>query len=211
VKNSIFCATVALALSASPTWAAFIYSAPPGTPAGTAWSLLPNKAGQQVNVYTTGGEPVAGFNFYATIGDGGADLGGIDVGPTITDVVLHGVGMTFPSGEQTDIETSSSGMYVGTSIALTGKNATVAATGLLATLTIDTTGFAEAGESWPLKMDLAGTTFTLAGGAELVPTFSNGILAIAATQAPEPGTLTLLVSIVALAPVLAWWRRRRSS
>ena len=212
MKRLISFSVVLLLLSASPVWAAYIYSAPSGHKVGTPWSLQPNTPGQQVMVYVTDGDAVAGFTFDVSIGDGGNGVvpPGVDVGPRITDIVLNGTGMVFAGGNQsTPYIPGSDGMYANTNVILPGVMATVPATGLLATLTIDTTGFSTLGQSWALAMDYNAptpdTNFALAGGSVLYPTISNGALTIV----PEPGTLVLLASLLALLPAVAWWRRKR--
>ena len=49
-------------------------------------TLLPDTAGQQIEIFVTGDEQVQGLNFYIQVGDGGVPAGGSDVGPTIQDV-----------------------------------------------------------------------------------------------------------------------------
>jgi hypothetical protein len=208
VKRLISCSVVTLLLLASPVWGAYIYSAPSGQPVGTPWSLQPSKSGQQVMVYVSGGESVAGFTFDVSIGDGGVAVGGSDVGPRITNIDLKGAGMVFAGGDQsTPNIPGSDAMYANTTV--TALSGTVPATGLLATLTIDTTGFNTPGQSWALAMDYNAptpdTNFTLAGGSSvLYPTISNGELRIV----PEPGTLVLLASLLAFLPAVAWQRKR---
>ena len=96
-----------LLLFVSPAWASHIFSVPDRQPEGTPWPLLPNTPGQEVKVYATGGEQVAGLNFTVSVGDGGVDAGGVDVGPKITAISLVGSGMVFPTGSHANTLTSS--------------------------------------------------------------------------------------------------------
>ena len=100
--------------------------------------LLPNRAGQTILINVSGGTAVSGLNFNAEIAGGGTPNGGT-AGPAITNVNLV-TGTIFGgnnSGQQ-NIPSNSPQVYEG-GIATT--SGTVTATGLLATLTIDTTGF----------------------------------------------------------------------
>jgi hypothetical protein len=109
--------------------------------------LLPNRAGQTVTINVSGGTAVSGLDFNAEIAGGGAINGGT-AGPVITAVNLV-TGTIFAgnnSGQQ-NIPSNSPQVYEG-GIATT--SGTVTATGLLATLTIDTTGFQ--GNTFSLKL-----------------------------------------------------------
>lgn len=119
-------------------------------------TLAANTPGQQVQIMVSGGEQVSGLNLQVQVGDGGpelADFGlapGVD-GPAITAVDLT-TGTIF-AGVSED-EYSETGpripQYVCYSLAMTETGASVPATGLLATLTIDTTGFQ--GGTWDLRL-----------------------------------------------------------
>ena len=210
MKRLVTCCVAVLLLSASPVWAASVFSTPTGLSDGTSWKLLPNTVDQQVLVFATGGEAVAGFTFDVSIGDGGKAVGGSDVGPRITNIDLVGTGLVFAGGNQSIPSIpGSDGMYANTTV--TALSGTVAAEGLLAKLTIDTTGFSTLGQSWVLAMDYNAptpdTNFALTGGSVLYPAISNGMLTIV----PEPGMIVLLTSLLVLVPFRAWQRKKLAS
>ena len=108
-------------------------------------SLLPNTSGQIVSIMVSGGDEVAGFNLFAQVGDGGPELSaygippGID-GPAITAVDLKSgtifSGVADPQDDQAGIP-----QVAISSIEFSTPGASTIADGLLASLTIDTTGF----------------------------------------------------------------------
>ena len=110
--------------------------------------LLPNTANQVVSIWVSGGEPVAGEDFFAQIGDGGAFLGGIDTKPAFTNLDVLG-GTIFaannngafgdPNGTPPGSNAAHPLIWVDGTTTVSG---TVAAGGLLATMTLDTTGIA---------------------------------------------------------------------
>ena len=100
--------------------------------------LLPNRAGQTIQIMVSGGTAVSGVDFNAEIAGGGTVNGGT-AGPAITNVDLV-TGTIFAgnnSGQQ-NIPSNSPQVYEG---GISTTSGTVAASGLLATLTINTTGF----------------------------------------------------------------------
>jgi hypothetical protein len=99
-------------------------------------TLLPDMPGQQVQIFTTGGEAVSGIDFFVQIGDGGTIVGGVDTGPTITDLDLV-TGTIFAANNSGVFTDPAPLIWGATTTTTTG---TVPANGLLATLTIDTTG-----------------------------------------------------------------------
>lgn len=109
--------------------------------------LLPNRANQNITINVSGGVAVSGLDFNVEIAAGGTVNGGT-AGPAITAVNLV-TGTIFGgnnSGQQ-NFTSNSPQVYEG-GIATT--SGTVNATGLLATLTIDTTGFQ--GNTFSLKL-----------------------------------------------------------
>jgi hypothetical protein len=89
-----------------------------------------------VPILVTGGEPISGIDLFVQIGDGGAAVGGDDTGPIITnlDLVTGAIFATNNSGVFTDPTPLIWGATT------TTTSGTVLASGVLATLTIDTTG-----------------------------------------------------------------------
>ncbi len=114
--------------------------------------LFSNMAGQEIEVYVTGGEQIAGIDFFAQVGDGGPELVNVGLpagtdGPEITDVELKS-GTIFASSNAQQVDQQRSGVeqVFFASLAIVEPPPapqTVAASGLLARLTIDTTGLTE--------------------------------------------------------------------
>jgi hypothetical protein len=113
-------------------------------------ALLPNTDGQQITIMVTGGENVAGIDFFAQVGDGGPELinvglpPGIDA-PTIvsadllTDTIFSGTPAT-----QFDHDRAGVLQVLASGAALSDPPPaiqSVPASGLLVTLNINTTGF----------------------------------------------------------------------
>jgi PEP-CTERM motif len=173
----------ALAFAACPcSWAANI-------DVGTH-VLLPNTANQIVTIHVTGGEQIAGEDFYAQIGDGGTYLGGSDVKPAFTNVDILG-GTMFaasnngsygdPNGTPPGSNAAHPLIWVDGTTTVSGS---VPASGLLATLTIDTTGLN--GGTFPLRLTVANelgpfaTTLWSASGPNPIPlSVSDGSLIVA--------------------------------
>src|SRR5690606_30031634 len=100
--------------------------------------LLPNRAGQEVSIYVTGGTPVAGLSLNAQIADGYPDVPGSSIdGPDITAIDVE---------TDTIFDSNNTGAVIpvsGPQLAfryITTSSGTVPAEGLLATFTFDTTG-----------------------------------------------------------------------
>ena len=170
----------------SELWTASLAFAAPVIDVGTI-ILQANKPGQIVPVLVSGGDPVTGFNLRAQIGDG------INPSPIFQSISFAGgiwgvdpttIGYLVAGQEQ----------YAQFSVAF-DESVTVPANGLLATLTIDTTGITT--ESvYPLKLSGAqsinqDSDFLLSGGGDLIlaPVIKNGTLHVVV---PEPSTLGLL-------------------
>jgi VCBS repeat-containing protein len=140
--------------------------------------LLPNTPGQQIQIYVTGGDEVQGLNFNVQVEDGGpelADYGGTIDGPALTTIdvesgtIFEGntLGATNPE-PPFDIP-QWEGRYITTEIG------TVIADGLLATITVDTTGFTEGSFSLILgdenlngPTDFAGIPITITEGQLII-------------------------------------------
>ena len=143
--------------------------------------LAPNTAGQAIPITVTGGDEVAGVNLYVQIGDGGPELSdfgfpaGTD-GPAITAVDLKTetifAGVNAPQDNQEGIP-----QVAVSSIEFLTPEATTNADGLLASLTIDTTGFTDGRwdlslggvlpmfELGPFETDFAGIPATIVNGS----------------------------------------------
>ena len=146
--------------------------------------LEPNTPGQTIPIYVSGGWPVQGLNFNIQVADGGPLAGGTLTAPVIADVdiLTATIFAATNTGLRTDADAPAGAdpapqhEYRGTTTAA----GTVSAEGLLATVTIDTTGF-ERG-SWSLVMsntingstDFAGQAVTIVDGLIVLPrTWSN--------------------------------------
>ena len=153
--------------------------------------IYANVSGQKVTLNVSGGDLVDALNFFVQIGDGGnPSLGYRGTGPAITEVdILTG---TIFSGNNTGQTDLTAGLLpLPAQIALVGTDTisgSVTASGLLATLTIDTTGYS-AGSSYDLKLK-----GTLNGDSSfgLDPmTITNGSIVLVAV--PEPSAVFTLI------------------
>lgn len=180
-------------------------------------TLLPNTPGQVIDIVGTGGEALGGMNFYASVGDGGPDLGGADLLPLMSSVDIIGAGTIFGANNTGQIGgsfvTGSFGQDIGPGLYAAANTTTssgsVPFAGVIARLTIDTTGI-QAGANdiliplrvtWPPGNPLgdAPTKVVLAANAnEIVPDIVNGFIRIEAevatndppeySYAPPPGS-----------------------
>lgn len=209
LRRAVFFALV-LMVAGSLCWAAPIESAPMIVVGDH--DLLENTAGQQIQIYVSGGGNVSGLNLFVQVGDGGPELtdfflpAGTD-GPSITSIDLKPIGGIFAGigDSQVDI-TPDVPQVKNSTIAMTGGGSVVA-DGLLAIITIDTTGFfaGDAVTTWNL---LLGGVLPDAGGydtdfAGTPIDITNGSLSVVAV--PEPATLGL----IALGGAGLLWRRRK--
>jgi hypothetical protein len=170
-------------------------------------SLQPNQAGQIVEFQLTVTNPTAvnsinGFEFNIQVGDGGADLGGSDLGPVITGINLVGgtIWATATSPTQANVVefdlARQSSVDFATPIALTG-------TPIIARVEFSTLGIGPNSTAPLLLTGVAGSfdTKLFAGASEVPLTITNGFV----TTVPEPASLAM----VAVAAVALTARRRR--
>ncbi len=179
--------------------------------------LLPDTPDQTIEISVSGGQPVAGLEFFSQVADGGPEAEGVPGGPQTgegidgpetTDVDLF-TGTIFehnnlPAARQSLLPQ----LFHASTVTAAG---TVAAEGLLATVTIDTSGFFS-GE-WGLylgdTLDPESTHFLSASAQTVSPQITEGLIRIGFI--PEPSTLVLLSIAVGLF-AFAWrWRRRKST
>jgi len=172
--------------------------------------LLAGRVSQKVEIYVSGGEAVQALNFRIQVADGGPEVPGGSVdGPAITalDIIT---GTIFENNHNpVVVEDEFGGPYPqweGRTV--TTSSDTVSANGLLATVTLDTTGFS-VGESWELAISMTanGTGTNISGAEGLIPL---GITDGTINLVPEPAVFVQLLGLtVAVVPL--WLRRRRSN
>jgi hypothetical protein len=156
-------------------------------------ALLPNTANQVITISVTGGEQIAGEDFFAQIGDGGAINNGVDTKPAFSNVDI--LGGTIFAGNNTGAsgdpapggDAAHPLIWDDGTVTASGS---VAASGILATLTINTTGLSSG--SFPLVLTgvasaLGGSNTTLrALGGDAIPlVVTNGSLTISPFPAAD--------------------------
>ncbi len=154
--------------------------------------LLPDTADQTIAISVSGGDAVAGLDFFVQIDTGAA-------GPVITDLdILTG---TIFDGNNNGGSPLFQDNWTAAFITTT-TTGTVAADGLLATVTVDTTGLQFGDGPWMMTLDFGTFTTSFAGvAANITP----GTLSIV----PEPSTVVMLLGVLALAPLAYFFQRRK--
>jgi hypothetical protein len=142
--------------------------------------LQPNTPDQTIEIQVSGGDAIEGLNLYAQVADGGPAEGGSDLGPSITADILTG---TIFAGNNSGSDSTGSSPQVAARNTLTDSG-TVPASGLLATLTLDTTGFFAG--SWGLFLENTVNGATDFAGVAADITDGN------ITIVPEPASALLL-------------------
>ena len=127
-------------------------------------SLFANTANQEIPIFVSGNELVSGLNLFAQIGDGGPELGSFGFmpgsdGPAITAVDLK-FGTIFADVAGPQDDQAGVPQVAISSIEFSNPGGATLANGLLANLTVDTSGFF--GGSWDLRLD------------GVLPMFENG-------------------------------------
>jgi hypothetical protein len=186
--------SVALASPRGSSWAAVIDAG--------AHNLQPNMPGQKIDFFVTGGEKIIAVVFSVAIDGGGPAYGGI-LGPSITNLDLVSLGHIFSPNHGTVYnDYSDPQLWESNTITAVG---TIPATGLLATITVDTTGFGP-GEH---TLDLKGQPLTdYPGDTQLLfadTLITNGSITIV----PEPSSVAL--AAIGLMGLTVWGCRRRKS
>ena len=155
--------------------------------------LLANTPNQTITVQITGGEQVAGEDFWAQIGDGGAYNIGSNSKPSFTNVDIIG-GTIFAANNTGAFGDPNVGNAAHPLIWDDGTvtaSGSVAAAGVLATLTIDTTGLNSG--SFPLSLTgvasaigpANNTVLNDASGIPISLTVTNGLLTISQFPAAD--------------------------
>lgn len=114
--------------------------------------VAPGIAGQSVTISVTGGDAVQGLDLNAQIADGGPSAGGTVNGPhfTAADLITGTIFAPNNSGQQNFTSFSQQPqIYSGGIVTNSG---TVNASGLLATFTVDTTGFTTPNTDFALRL-----------------------------------------------------------
>jgi hypothetical protein len=163
-------------------------------------TLLADTPNQQVSILVSGAEPVQGVNLLVQLGDGGAALGGAaGASPRIQDVSVT-TGTIFGAnnnGRAFDEAPADQLWQVHTATAA----GTVSTDGVLAVVTVDTTGFAAG--TFPLLLADIGGDATLDSDFAGVPAaITNGSITIVV---PEPATFGLIA--IALSACVGRQRR----
>ena len=136
----------------SETHTVMIISHPPTIDVGN-FALLPNTPNQEIEIFVRGAHPVSGFDLYAIIGDGGPERTSLDLepgvdGPAITSIDLK-TGTIFANSPDNARDLGSLPQIANWTISL-ADGGSIEADGLLATITVDTTGFLEG--TWDLSL-----------------------------------------------------------
>jgi hypothetical protein len=159
-------------------------------------TLQANSAGQEVRILVEGGDLVTGFNLRAQLGDG---VGGATE-PVFESIVFSGgvwdaFAFTPASGNAPPVDGAE--QVAQTSVVFNNSGDQVAASGLIATLVIDTTGFG-AGTSFPLMLRNTqigqDSDFIVTGGGTQAATIFNGSINLI----PEPATVVQLLILAVL-------------
>ena len=155
---------------------------------------------------------VAGLEFNLQIADGGPGVGGSISGPSITSIDLVSGTIFDGLSPNVTIDADFSQIQVH-SLDLDSGTTSVSTGGplLLATATIDTTGFTTLGQTWDLLLGgtLNGDTSFFDGSANPLgfDTLNNGSLQIAISAVPEPEEYALFAGLGLV--IFAAARRRR--
>lgn len=154
--------------------------------------LLPNTPNQVIQIFVTGGDQIEGMNFNAQIGTDPENPVGIPVfqyeigghssypGPTLSTVMAPGSIFAPPAAIHYNDVTFFDTLW---QAGVAPPSGTVTASGLLATLVIDTTGISEG--TWPLIL-----ANTLNGPTNWAGSVVNG------QEVPEPIIIDGSISIV---------------
>jgi len=176
--------------------------------------LSPGIPGQTIEIYASGGETADSVNFPVVVADGypGATSGGtfypfgsID-GPNLTSVDLVSSGTVFGdvSGGSYQDNNAVGEQLVIADVGVNGtQNATV--NGLLAVLTVDTTGWNAGDGPWDLSLDSFAGAVEFFGPSPITTTITNGRIFLT----PEPGVWAQLVGLAAMGGLGFWFRRRK--
>ncbi|MBC8872751.1 MAG: hypothetical protein H8E44_25240 [Planctomycetes bacterium] len=151
--------------------------------------LLPNTPNQTIPIHITGGARIQGSLLNVQISDGFSDVPGSSMdGPNITGVDLVSPGTIFGSVANNGnnvIESREQIWVVGAST----SDGTIVADGVLAYVTIDTTGWFGGDRTWELKLSdtFNGNTNFQTPDGQLTPDITNGSIRIDRLPVADPG------------------------
>lgn len=151
--------------------------------------VLPDRPGQRIEIRVTGTEPVEGLNVFVQIADGGVELGGSVRGPRISGIdIVNG----------TIFSRNNLGQFTGDTFpqAVAAYTLTATATpevigsGVLAVLTVDTTGILDG--TWALLLadtkmgtsDFAGASISISNGSIVVIPEPHMVLGVMGAVVP---------------------------
>jgi hypothetical protein len=181
------------------------------------YTLMANTPNQRIEIFVSGGQLISGVNLVAQIGDGGPELvdsglpAGSD-GPAITSVDLK-TGTIFAGLDVSQVEFPSLPQVRFSSLGIESQNTSVAADGLLVTLTIDTTGISAG--SFPLLLD--GVLPQLTNGpfatdfAGMMAEITSGQIIVEPASLPADLTGNGFVDFQDLTILLANWNQEVSA
>ncbi len=222
MKRIILGATAFLLLSVQPIAADLVVKLEDPTHPGSGTNQLQeNKANQQIGIFVSGSGDLTGMTFNLQIGDGG-DVGSsssrtgpiFQGAPVLTSppypMVDFVTGTIFQSNQQSpygDVYEQLIALTQMTSSGTINVNSTTPK--LLATVTIDTTGFfaKDVANPWKLTMadTLNGSSNFIASDSSGFGQFIDGTLTLVAV--PEPGMFSLLAAFLAMLPMLTRYCR----
>jgi hypothetical protein len=189
-----------------------------GTPSPI--TLAPNTANQRIPIYITPGASlpvdshVGALDLTVQVGNGtsGPKLSGVDVLGSASDPTIF-YGVNDPSNTWVDTPAVWPAWKAEVETLVLATPKTVNNNGVLAYLTVDTTGVSGSGP-WSLLLDASSNFKTLlygypGGGSltDLAPDIRNATISIAAV--PEPGTWAMLLGLLSAMPAMLWFRARR--
>lgn len=160
---------------AGPLWAK------PNITAGTFY-LQPNQAAQQIEIYVSGGDLVQGLEFNMKIADGlsGPLIEGVDI---LTGTIFASSNKGIFPGSYLMPRTAYQGTTAIDTLDIGYGAGKVKAAGLLATLTLDTTGLFTGQYALSFSNIEGNTTF-----ADIPADITNGLIVV-----PEPASLAAIL------------------